>query len=136
MSLLALLTAAAVQSATPASASRSAVPAVCNDPVYMLVMVDRLDRTKSKAYGDGLRSTGIVKRHGGQYKAVGAPLVMLEGAWPKDRSMVLETYPCLEALRTMWYSEEYQKRLKPLRAGSGEYTVAVFKSYTTGVVAK
>jgi uncharacterized protein (DUF1330 family) len=92
-------------------------------------MVDRLDRTKSKAYGDGLRSTGIVKRHGGEYKAVGAPLVMLEGAWPKDRSMVLETYPCLEALQRMWYSDAYQKGLKPLRAGSGDYTVAVFKSY-------
>jgi hypothetical protein len=32
-------------------------------------------------------------------------------------------------LQRMWYSEEYQKKLKPLRAGSGEYTVAVFNEF-------
>lgn len=122
-----LLTLVAAQAA--ATAAPPATSASCNDPVYLVVWVDHLDRSKSKAYGEGLRSTGIVKRNGGQYQAVSPPLLLLEGEWPADRGFVIESYPCLDAVKSMWFSDEYQKKLKPLRAGSGNYTVAVFKTY-------
>jgi uncharacterized protein (DUF1330 family) len=113
-----------------ASAAAQTPPAeVCKDPVYLVVWIEHLDRTKSKAYGDGLRSSGIVARNGGEYQAVSPPALVLEGEWPADRGFVVERYPCMAALQRMWYSDEYQKKLKPLRAGSGEYTVAVFNAF-------
>lgn len=101
----------------------------CDDPVYLVVWIDHLDRTKSAPYGAGLRQTRIVPRHGGEYLAVSPPLKVLEGDWPADRAVVVERYPCQAAIERMWYSDEYQNELKPLRAGSGTYDVAVFKAF-------
>ena len=101
----------------------------CNAPVYLVVWVDHLNRAKSKAYGEGLRRSHIAGHYGGKYVAVSPPLEVLEGDWPPDRGFVLEEYPCLEAVKKLWYSEEYQKQLKPLRADSGDYKVAVFKKW-------
>jgi uncharacterized protein (DUF1330 family) len=107
----------------------AAASKACNEPVVLLVWIDHLDRTRSKAYGDGLRSSRIVPRHGGKYLAVSPPLQVLEGEWPADRGFVIEQYPCEQAFREMWFSPEYQTKLKPLRANSGDYTVALFKAY-------
>ena len=54
--------------------------------------------------------------------------MVLEGSWPSDRGFVVEHYPCLEAFKALWFSKEYQQRLKPLRAGSGDYTIALFNA--------
>lgn len=113
----------------PAAAVPGAPAGACAEPVYLVVWIEHLNRTKSKAYGDALRASQIVRRHGGRYIAVSPPILPLEGNWPADRGVVIEEYPCLEALRTMWFSDEYQKQLKPLREGSGEYTVGVFKKF-------
>jgi len=99
----------------------------CNKPVMLVVWIEHLDRAKSGKYGEALRSSQIVRRHGGEYKAVSPPLRTLEGEWPADRGFVVERYPCLAAFETFWYSDEYQKRIKPLREGSGEYTIALFE---------
>jgi uncharacterized protein (DUF1330 family) len=123
------LTLAAILAAQTAQPAPATPATACSEPVYLVVWVEHLDRTKSRAYGDGLRSSGIVRRNGGKYQLVSPPLMMLEGEWPADRGFVVESYPCLDALKAMWFSDEYQKKLKPLRAGSGEYTVAVFKGY-------
>jgi|GEM_PF-4850101 len=128
---LALLFAALVPAlaADTARGATTAPTVACDKPVYLVVWIENLDRSKSRAYGEALRASKIVSRHGGEYKAVGPPVVMLEGNWPADRGFVVEQYPCLEAIKTMWYSQEYQKKLVPLRAGSGDYTVAVFDAY-------
>jgi len=99
----------------------------CNKPVMLVVWIEHLDRAKSGKYGDALRSSQIVRRHGGEYKAVSPPLRVLEGEWPADRGFVIERYPCLAAFEAFWYSDEYQKRIKPLREGSGEYNVMLFE---------
>jgi uncharacterized protein (DUF1330 family) len=131
MMLLSLFLAASAATATPPAA-----PKTCKDPVYLVVWIEHLDRTKSKAYGDGLRSSGIVARHGGEYQAVSPPALVLEGKWPADRGFVVERYPCMDALKAMWFSDEYQKKLKPLREGSGDYTVAVFNAFKRPAPAK
>ena len=117
----------AAPTAPPAVASNAA--AQCSDPVILVVSIDHLDRSKSGAYGQALRSSQIVKRNGGRYIAVGPPELMLEGDWPADRGFVIEEYPCVEAFRAMWFSDEYQKKIKPLREGSGTYTIGLFKRY-------
>ena len=122
---LSLIAAAALQAA-PVAAPVPAAP--CDKPVMLVVSVDHLDRAKSKPYAEALRDSGIVKRNGGRYRVVGAPALLLEGTWPSDRGFVIEQYPCIEAFRAMWYSDDYQRRIKPLRAGSGDYTIALFNT--------
>jgi uncharacterized protein (DUF1330 family) len=114
---------------TPRPTAASSAAALCSEPVLLVVWIDGLDRSKSGAYGQALRSSQIVKRNGGRYLAVSPPELMLEGDWPADRGFVIEEYPCIEAFRSMWYSEEYQKKIKPLREGSGTYTIGLFKRY-------
>jgi len=104
-------------------------PATCTDPVFLVVQIDKLDRSKTKAYGEALRSSQIVRRHGGEYITLGPPVLMLEGQWPADRGFVVERYPCLDAVKAFWYSDEYQQKLIPLRKDSGDYTVGVFKRF-------
>jgi uncharacterized protein (DUF1330 family) len=101
----------------------------CTRPAYLVVWIDNLDRTKSGPYGDALRKTQIVPSYGGEYKATGKPSLLLEGAWPEGRAVVVEKYPCLDAIKKFWYSEQYQKEVMPLRIGSGDYTVAAFEEY-------
>ena len=128
-SLLAVAAPAPAPPAPPVPPSSQPADTGCSAPVYLVVWIDHLDRSKSKAYGEALRSSGIVKRNGGQYQMVSPPALLLEGEWPADRGFVVERYPCLAAFKAMWYSEEYQKRIKPLRDNSGTYTVALFNSY-------
>jgi uncharacterized protein (DUF1330 family) len=98
----------------------------CNKAVYLVVQIERLNRNKTKAYGEALRSSGIVRRFGGVYKAWGSPQAVLEGRWGTNDALIIERYPCREALDAMWNSDEYQNRIKPLRAGSGHYTITIF----------
>ncbi|MEO0412842.1 MAG: DUF1330 domain-containing protein [Pseudomonadota bacterium] len=101
----------------------------CERPVYLVVSIENLNRKKSAAYGKALRASKIVSRHGGEYLAVSPPTLLLEGEWPDDRGFVIERYPCKLALETMWNSDEYQNNIKPLRDGSGIYTVALFDKW-------
>ena len=101
----------------------------CDRPVYLTVSIEKLDRTMSADYGKALRDTQIVRRHGGTYLAVSPPDRVMEGDWASDSGYVIERYPCREALEAMWDSEEYQTVLKPLREGSGIYTVYMFEEY-------
>lgn len=112
-----------------AQTAKVPLPAGCERPAYLVVSIDDLDRSKSAPYGEALRRTQIVPRHGGEYVAVGSSPLVLEGTWPAGRSMVVERYPCLEMIKAFWYSDEYQKEIMPLRAGSGTYTVVAFEAF-------
>jgi uncharacterized protein (DUF1330 family) len=107
------------------AASAPAAPA-CDKPVYLVISVDQFDRAKALPYAQAMRESGIVKRNGGSYRISGAPKQVLEGEWPAGRGFVVEHYPCHEAFERMWKSDEYQRKLKPLRAGTGNYTIALF----------
>ena len=98
----------------------------CNKPVLLVVWIEALDRSKSGAYGKALRESKLVPSHGGTYQAVSPPAELIEGEWPADRGFVVERYPCRAAFERFWTSDEYQKKVKPLREGSGKYTVALF----------
>jgi len=129
------LVAAETPSATPGQTAMTpeAAPtqmtgegATCDKPVYLVILVDQFDRAKSKAYGEAMRSSGIVRRNQGSYRISGAPAQVLEGQWPSDRAFVVEHYPCRAAFERMWNSPEYQEKIKPLRADTGIYTIVLF----------
>jgi hypothetical protein len=56
---------------TPAA---GAAEVKCDQPVYLMVWVEKFDRKKSVPYAEGLRSSGIVARNGGTYRTAGAPI--------------------------------------------------------------
>lgn len=142
-SLSVLLTSCAAATATPATPAAPATQATtgtaqtagsagadaCNRPVYLVVWIENLNRERSAAYGRALRESRIVSRNGGEYLAVSPPGLILEGNWPADRGFVVERYPCRARFDAMWFSAEYQNVIKPLREGSGNYTVALFDSW-------
>ena len=101
----------------------------CDDPVYLVVWIENLDRSKSGAYAAALRESGLVRRNGGEYLMVSPPNLMLEGDWPEERGFVVERYPCRAAFENFWFSDTYQNELIPLREGSGDYTIALFEDW-------
>ncbi len=114
-----------------AALSATMAPAVeesgsCDAPVLMTVLGQTTDRAKLAAYAAKLRDSGIYAAHDGWYLAAGRPLDIFEGRYPDNQSLVLARFPCLAAARAFWYSDLYQKEIMPLRAGGGDFQVAVY----------
>ena len=95
-------------------------------PVFMIVVGTIEDRDKMAAYQGALMESGLYPKNEGYYVAVGRPIEMFEEEWPGNQGMVIARFPSLAHARSFWYSEEYQERIKPLRAGAGTFNVSVF----------
>lgn len=94
-------------------------------PCFMVVIARIPAMTESLARYSR-QTAELLARHGGEYLVRGGPLELLEGSWPDERRVVVSRWPSLEALRAFWSSSDYQQMIKPLRAGTGDYDVAVF----------
>jgi uncharacterized protein (DUF1330 family) len=92
---------------------------------YLVVSARVTDAAKMAAYARGLAESGLYARHGGRYVLIGRPLADLEN-WD-GRSVVVAEFPNAEAVRAFWNDPEYQEKVKPLRAGAGEFHVALFE---------
>ena len=98
----------------------------------MLVIGDVTDRDKMAEYQGALMESGLYPEHQGHYIAAGKPVDMFEGEWPETQGMVIARFPSLKAARDFWYSEAYQKKIKPLREGAGTFVVSVFPDISPG----
>ena len=95
-------------------------------PVFMVVIGEITDRQKMEAYTQALAESLLYRRHEGYYAAVGKPVEMFEEDWPSHQGLVLARFPSRDHARRFWNSEQYQTEIKPLRAGAGRFTVALF----------
>ncbi|MFL2771242.1 MAG: DUF1330 domain-containing protein [Rhodospirillaceae bacterium] len=106
----------------------------CNEPVDMMILSIVQDEVRYKAYRSSLEDLGTLEAFGGKVLSLGTRLVaepeMLEGNWPKNRHTFVIRWPCVEAARSFWDSEAYQKTHLPLRVGAGEFNVAIFPALT------
>ncbi len=96
----------------------------CVQPVRMLVFGEIRDR---KAFGDylrALRESGLYQKFGGYYEAFTPALEVFEGAPPESRGVVIARFPCLDAARRFWRSDEYAE-IRKLREGIAEFEVLV-----------
>lgn len=93
-------------------------------PAYLLVTARVTDPVKMAAYARALAASGLYPRHGGRYLFVGKAAIPLED-WPGD-SVVCAIFPSRAAAQAFWDDSEYQMAVKPLRAGAGEFHVAIF----------
>ena len=96
-------------------------------PAY-LVAIARVDHWTEdfQKYAD--QAADLTSKHGASYVIRGAPQTVLEGDLLQDRVMVVSQWPSVEAANAFWESDEYQNKIKPFRAGTGVYDVAVFDS--------
>lgn len=96
----------------------------CAKPVRMLVFGEVQDRKQMGVYAGAIAESGLYKANGGYYEAITPPVAVFEGNPPPGRGVVIARFPCLEAARRFWYSEEYAA-IRPLRSGIAEFEVLV-----------
>ena len=97
---------------------------VTDRSAYLLVTARVTDPAKMAAYARALAASGLYPRHGGRYLFVGKAAEALE-EWPGD-SVVCAVFPSRVAAQAFWDDPEYQQAIKPLRAGAGDFHVAIF----------
>jgi uncharacterized protein (DUF1330 family) len=95
-------------------------------PAYLLVTARVTDGVRMAAYAKALAASGLYARHGGHYLFLGKPAVQLED-WQEGTSIVCAHFPSRAAAEAFWRDAQYQDDVKPLRAGAGEFHVAIFE---------
>jgi len=72
----------------------------------------------------------LIESHGGQLRATGLNLDVLEGEHDGRRLIVFE-FPSMDALRAFWNSPEYAA-IKPLRSGTARSDVWAVPAESSG----
>lgn len=94
-------------------------------PAYLLITARVTDRAIMAGYSAALAASGLYARHGGAYLFVGKPATELED-WPGGTSAVCARFPSRAAAEAFWADAQYTNDIKPLRAGAGDFHVAIF----------
>lgn len=96
-------------------------------PAYMLVIGRIEDGQKMAQYQAALTASGLYPRNEGGYLVRGRPIEMFEGEWPGNQAVVIAKFASADHARNFWHSDTYQNEIKPLRAGAGDFTVALLE---------
>jgi len=95
-------------------------------PAYILTVAQITNLTDDfKRYS--ARAAELSKQFGGEYLIRGKAANVYEGDLFKGRSVVLSRFPSMQQLKAFYESDEYQRDLKPLRAGSGIYEIGAWE---------
>lgn len=95
-------------------------------PAFLLVTARVSDPLRMGAYARALAASGLYARHGGHYLFIGKATRLLED-WAEGDSVVCAQFPSRAAAEAFWFDAQYQDEVKPLRAGAGEFHVAIFE---------
>jgi uncharacterized protein (DUF1330 family) len=96
--------------------------------VYLVVIGTVTDPARMGAYAKALAESGLYPKHAGQYLALGQPVTDLEN-WPAGQSCVIAQFPDRAAAEAFWWSDRYQKEIKPLRERAGTFHVGLFPAF-------
>jgi uncharacterized protein (DUF1330 family) len=96
----------------------------CVQPVRMLVFGEIRDRKAFGNYLGALRQSGLYQKFDGYYEAFTPALEVFEGTPPEGRGAVIVHFPCLDAARRFWRSDEYAE-IRKLREGIADFEVLV-----------
>jgi uncharacterized protein (DUF1330 family) len=96
-------------------------------PAYILTVVELKNVTEDfKRYS--AQAAALSKQFGGEYLVRGKAAKVYEGELFAGRSVVLSRFPSMDQLKAFYESDEYQKNLKPLRAGTGIYDIGAWEA--------
>jgi len=70
--------------------------------------------------------TQLAQSFGGRYLARGVPTQVLEGQWLKSQRNVMSVWPDAKDAENFWFSEDYQKNIRPNRAGTAFNSIGLF----------
>lgn len=92
---------------------------------YILAFAQIVDyRPELAAYRDAI--VDFLPTYRARYLVMGRPEAMVEGVWRERLSLAVIEFPSVDAAVGFWTSDRYQKEIKPMRAGTGVFDVAVF----------
>lgn len=74
------------------------------------------------------KSAALAKQNGGKYIVRGKAMEVLEGTGMDGKSVVILEFPTMDQLKAFVKGDEYQKNVKPMRAGTGIYDIAIFEA--------
>ncbi len=94
-------------------------------PAYLVVTAEIADPAPMAAYQKALADAGLYEAHGGRTLVRGRAAAGLED-WD-GRAVVISEFPDRAAAEAFWASDIYQREIKPLRAGAGQFHVAIFE---------
>jgi uncharacterized protein (DUF1330 family) len=93
---------------------------------YMLAVCEITNMKPSmKEYSE--KSAALVAQHGGKYRIRGPHAENYEGDLLKGKVTILTEFPSMADLEAFVKGDEYQKNVRPLREGTGNYHVAFFE---------
>ena len=72
-------------------------------------------------------SEDLIKEHGGDYVIRGPAVQVLEGDALDGPSLIVTKFESMDKAKAFYESDYYQTDVKPLRAGSGIYEIAVYE---------
>ena len=113
----------ALLSTTDAFAEPEQLEVACDKPVMMLVIVQLEHPEALATYGKELRKLPTYADQQGYYHFT-VHTEMFEGEWPEKQGVLGAKFPCIEAARGFWFSDEYQG-IRKFRSGAGTVTVTV-----------